>query len=424
MNIRIGNDIKIRFTLRGPFGFDSVNVKQMRCYLINTAFDNNIDFPEDKPRRPRRFPFEPFPQFHAPSRYAVKGCGYPHYNTLPYNRCDYSAFCPGFIDYHWWPFYSGFGTRPDKFTCCTPPFPDKKPIKEFDPVFLAPSIIEEEDKKASTYFPACEQIMCGPYRLVVVLVVWDQGWGRNNLHTYTLDYGILFNLVDDESGMDGNIIIDGDTGEIEGGAIKRMYFENQDIYLTINEDLEFGEFDNRQNLYRLYCVLENGSTIEYEYDLWSDHKLNFESDNPLVEITYEGKLMVNDSAHNGIAHITVKDPNSDATTKCTVHVNSEGYEYIGFANTTKAYELDFDAVDSQNRRLFQAVDELEGNQHVENFNTGYYFWIISRDPIKDCNCSCFDVPLDEVQMLTEEGYYCYHCPNPLIATKFDVSIVK
>lgn len=420
MNIRIGNDIKIKFTLRGPYGYDKVNVKQMRCYLVNAAFEN---LPEEQNPH-KHFPFEPFPQFHAPSKYAVKGCGHPHYNGLPYNICGYSTnFCSDFHDYHWWPFYSGFGTRPDRFTDCHRPIPDKKG-PSFDTVFLAPSIVEEEDQKASAFFPACEQVLLGPYRLIVVLVVWDQGWGRNNLHTYTLDYGIMFNLVDDETGMDGNIIIDGDTGEVEGGTIKKLYFAQDDIYVNMNSNISLGEYDIRQNLYDLYAVLDNGSTINYRYDLWQNNKLEFSSDDPIVDVTYEGKLVINEGDQNDIAVITVKDAEDGAKAQITVHINNANlFEYIGFANTEKAYELNFDSVDNEGRNLFTAVKDLNGNQHVENFNTGYYLWIISKDPIKDVNCHLLDVPLAEVQMIGE-GYYCYHCPNRLIATNFDLTIEK
>jgi len=42
--------------------------------------------------------------------------------------------------------------------------------------------------------------MCGIYKLVVVLTVFEQGWGRHNLRTYTIDKGDVFELVDDNTG--------------------------------------------------------------------------------------------------------------------------------------------------------------------------------------------------------------------------------
>lgn len=422
MNIRIGNDIKIKFTVRGPYGFDKVNVKQMRCYLVNTAFESHQGNYFASKRK--RFPYEPFPQFYTPSKYTIHGCGPHHYHERPLYKCDYATFCSGFHDMHYWPYYRGFGIVPDKFVDCDPHCLPMKPGKFDAPTFLAPSKLEGEENKASAYFPACEQLICGPYKLVVVLVVYDSGWGRNDLHTYTIDYGTLFNLVDDETGMDGNIIIDGDTGLIDGGAVTRLYFADKDIYINVNSDLELGEYDNRENLYDLYAVMENGSTIKYRYDMWQDTQLEFSSDDTIASVTYEGKILTNDTDLNRVAVITAKDPNTGITATVNVHVNNGGtYEYIGFANTTSARDLDFSAEDEQGRRLFTPIKDLEGNQHVENYHNGYYLWIISKDPIKDVNCQLLDVPLADVQMIGE-GYYCYHCPNPLIATNFDLTIEK
>ena len=36
MNIRIGNDIKIKFTIRGPYGFDKVNVNGDEASILYT----------------------------------------------------------------------------------------------------------------------------------------------------------------------------------------------------------------------------------------------------------------------------------------------------------------------------------------------------------------------------------------------------
>lgn len=420
MNIRIGNDIKIKFTIRGPYGFDRVNVKQMRCYLVNTAFESHKNDCEII----KRFPREPFPQFYTPSKYTIHGCGPHHYHVKPYNKRDYSTFCPGFNDAHIWPYYNGFGIVPDKFVdgCCHPCGPIMKPGKLDAPTFLAPSVLEEEDNKASAYFPACEQLICGPYKLVVVLVVYDSGWGRNNLHTYTIDYGTLFNLVDDESGLDGNIIIDGDTGQVDGGSIKRLYFAKSDIFVNINSDLELGEYDTRSNLYDLYAVMENGSVVKYRYDMWQSNKLTFSSDDPIVDVTYAGQLIINDYDYNKQAVITVKDESSEATASITVHINNaNAKEYIGFSDKENAFDLDFEAQDGEGRQLFQSVSQMAGNHHVENFNNGYYLWLISKEPIKDVNCKLLDVPLDDVQMLGD-SYYCYRCPNPLIAINFDLTV--
>ena len=35
--IRIGNDVRLNLTLRGPRTYDQANIKQLKCYLINTS---------------------------------------------------------------------------------------------------------------------------------------------------------------------------------------------------------------------------------------------------------------------------------------------------------------------------------------------------------------------------------------------------
>lgn len=421
MNIRIGNDIKVKFTIRGPQGFDKVNVKQMKVYFVNAAFENT----ETDCAVKKRFPKEPFPQFYTPSEYTIHGCGPWQYNSMP-RKCDYATFVPGFNDPHVWPYYNGFGITPDKFTnnCCGITSGKPKGYDTTGFTFLAPSKLTEQEDSAEAYFPAHEQFTAGPYKMIAVLVMYENGWGRNDLHTYTIDYGTIFNLVDDETGMVGNIVINGDTGEVEGGTIRRMYFSSEDYYVNAATTLSFGEQDSRDITYQLYTLLNNGSIVEYEYNMWQNNKLTFTSDNDVVIVTYEGKLIINDINANEVATITVRDPNGDAVATCRIHVNTMGAkEYIGFANTTNASEIDLNAKDAKGRPLFVGMSNLQGNQSVVNYNKGYYLWLFSLDPIKDVNCRLLDVPLAQVQMLGNV-YYCYHCPNPLMATNFDLTIEK
>ena len=420
MNIRIGNDIKVKFTIRGPQGFDKVNVKQMRVYFINSLFENI----ETDCNIKKRFPKEPFPQFYTPSKYSIHGCGPWQYNTMP-RKCDYATFVPGFNDPHIWPYYNGFGITPDKFSDCCCGMSSGKP-KGYDSssfTFLAPSMLVEDENKAEAYFPAHEQFISGPYKMVVVLVMYESGWGRNNLHTYTIDYGTMFNLVDDETGMVGNIVINGDTGEIDGGKIKQLYFSHSDYYMDANSRLSMGDDDTRAHLYQLYAVMENGSVVEYHYDVWQDNKISFASDNNGLIVSYSGDLSAYNIEDGTQVVITVQDENGPASTQCTIHINNtDTKEYIGFANTTTASSVDLSAKDSQERPLFTQVDDLAGSHSVVNYNSGYYLWLFSKTPIKDVNCNLLDVPLADVQMVG--NYYCYHCPNPLIATDFDLTIEK
>lgn len=426
MNIRIGNDIKVKFTITNLTDFDRTNVKQMKVYFVNTNFENTK---RDCSVR-KRFPKEPFPQFYTPSKYAVHGCGPWGYNTMP-RKCDYANFCPGINDPHLWSYYNGFGIVPDKFVDCTCGMVSGKPADgSMDPIFLGPSRILEDTNNAEAYFPANEQIMCGPYKMMVVLVVYEQGWNRNNLHTYTIDYGTLFNIVDDESGMCGNIIVNGDTGKIEGSKVVRAYFEKSEYYVESNSLLQLGEPDSKGNPYILYLVLDNGSVIQYGQSIWQSYHIDFTTDSESVLATAEGSIKIFDESANQQVTLTARVPEFYAAAEkeievsCTLHIEAQSQkEYIGFSATTNASKLNFQAIDEVNRKLFISADELSGNIHLQNYNPGYYLWIATKTPIKDVNCNHFDVPLTDPQIIND-GHYCYLCPNKLIATNFDLTIER
>lgn len=190
--IRTGNDIKVIFTIKGPASTDTVNMKQLRVYFVNN--------PQQQTCCVKRFPKEPFPQFYEPSKYTVHGCGRFEYNVKPsYNKCEYALCEHGFHDYHIWPGYNGFGVKPEKFhDCCC-----HQELKEF----MAPFLLEQGSNDVSAYFPACQQ-HDGVYRMIVVMTAYESGWGKCNLHTYTIDYGEVFELNQDQSSEQGNIVID------------------------------------------------------------------------------------------------------------------------------------------------------------------------------------------------------------------------
>lgn len=214
MNIRIGNDIKMQVTLRGISEYKQCNIKQIRCYLINTSMEHDCAKPHHK-----RYPHEPFPQFYTPSKYTLhENCRF-EYNVDPCNvKCDYSQFGSGFHDYHIWPHYHGFGIKPGHFVdpCCHHGHYHYHTCKP-DLRYLAPSKVSQEENKITLWFPARDQRYCGQYRLTIVLVMYEPGWEKNDLHTYTIDYDYIFNLVDDETGQTGYISIDLDNNTIVGG---------------------------------------------------------------------------------------------------------------------------------------------------------------------------------------------------------------
>lgn len=407
MNIRIGNDIKVNFTIKTPKQESLLNVKQIRCYFINTSYKESQSCCDII----KRFPREPFPQFYTPSKYTLHNCGRFEYNVNPcYTKCDYSTF-GSFHDPHWWPFYNGFGINPSHFINCVHHNLDF-------PKYLAYSELLEGENQVSTYFPATKQIMAGPYKLVVVLVLYEEGWNKNNLHTYTIDYGTIFNLVCGEDGQSGDIVINLDETIVDQNTITKINIVTDTIYINENQTLNIGQNDLYNNPYNIELYLSNGKKVVYNPDDY-DYNIKFESDSNFLSIDKEGNISATTVEKDSVAIVTVTGDNNTFA-EFTVHVMRTNRSYIGFANTTNAQEIDLDSVDSENRKLFEEVESISGNHYVQNFNSGYYLWIISTKEIKNVTSSSFNVPISEVQKVND--YYCYYCLNPLIATDFNITI--
>lgn len=334
-NIRIGNDIKVQFAIGESKDFNKLNIKQIRVYFVNQALDN---------AQPpiKRFPLEPFPQFYEPTKYTLHGCGRFEYNVNPcYNKCEYYMGAPGFNDAHLWPYYNGFGVKPDHFVdCCNCPCCGPNKCPQSDPnMFLAPSIIEEKEGHVAAYFPAHEQIIAGEYKMVVVLTLYETGWGTENLHTHTIDYGTLFNLVTDESGESGDIIIDINPIEAPDAPVINISEDGSvsitgdgDIYYTLDKTTPTSE----SNLYTgVFTVTENTT----------------------------------------IKAIVIKNGLSSTMTSATYTKPQIYGGYIGFYNAETVDELDITQLTK--------VDNIIGTHTFENKTGDYaYMWVISDIPVK------------------------------------------
>lgn len=167
--IRIGNDIRLKITLDGIENYQNTSIKQVRCYVSRV---------EDKPTS--NIPCG-FPQYIS-DEYNLNTCGFPIYRTHPFNCSCYK--------------YDGFGIFPKSRS---------NKYRKFD--YLMPSKILQEKSVIECYFPANEQRYCGIYKLTVVICMYQQGWGTTNIRTYTVDYGNIFELVDDETGESGDLTI-------------------------------------------------------------------------------------------------------------------------------------------------------------------------------------------------------------------------
>lgn len=179
MDVNIGNDICVKFKLSNVKTAERADVKYIECYFIN---DDNCD-------KIGNIPGERFPQYCVPTEYTIRSCGHPTYNVNPCMRTCYMQdhFC-------------GFGVNARRFTCgkhkhcgraygCNIPFG----WTTLDSL--------------KTYFPQYDQKYFGDYRFVVKVALREEGWGDDNIHEYTIDYGKLFKLVK-HNGKSGDIEIE------------------------------------------------------------------------------------------------------------------------------------------------------------------------------------------------------------------------
>lgn len=501
--IRIGNDIRLKLkikTLQDKEGwenfnwgtideFDQTNVKQLRCYLINTSFFDCCGCKDDCKKHQRIG----FPDFYHPTHHNINNCGIPCYHMAPANMCNYDKFSPDFHDFHWWPGYRGFGVYPEHFHeycdhmhwhgprpshyyphchnhndphCCEPfyhgydhhgiahckpePFdtwfhPEYVPQDVFGkenvvlnhphpytPYYLADSQVLNEKNTLTCMFPAVQQKMCGTYKLVVVLTVFEQGWGRHNLHTYTIDKGDVFELVDC-GGESGPITLDVDsTGEKEG--VVESIFTQYDMYvLPTNKTMKIGELDSRGKEYNIYTMLKDGTKILYNPLEWRYDQLLFESHDPdKLTIDADGTIHthnINDVEET--VQVTVKsavpyqdNPERYAQYTFDVVIQKLNIMKMGFSN------LDAKEYFSSDTEWLKKYDADAPVFVVRNYNNGDYLWILSQrkiayiksvedEKIADLS-SGFRVPTTDFGK--KEGYFCYRSTAQILDGNMRIKI--
>lgn len=203
--VRIGTDVKVTLTLKELTDFDSTAIKQLRCYFIRTTELQYVDLANPG-----------YPQYYCPTEYDCCLSGWPKFNYLPYNGVVFNTGMFGlFNDYHYFPTYNGFGCRSKQF-------------KLYQKEYLAASRVLEGKNQIQCYFPAIDQKELGTYKLVIVVTVFQPGWGSNNLRTFTIDEGDIVDFVDDEKGESGdiNLVDDSENEVIPEGLTKFEYAIN------------------------------------------------------------------------------------------------------------------------------------------------------------------------------------------------------
>ena len=404
--IRIGNDIRLKLSIDGIDNLTQSNIKQARCYLIETTHGKLEKEMHD--RHCRRFTREVFPEFYIPSPYRINTCGAPAYHVCPKNVAHYDHFLHDFHDYHWWPGYRGFGLHPDHFDHPhhihlhpEHPFiagPDRFP----EPWYLAETEVLNELNTITCLFPAVSQCHCGVYKLVVVLTLFEQGWGKHNLRTYTIDKGPVFELVDDFTGDSGNITISvDDSGEIED-MITGIEIEHNEFVVRQFSSFGIGDDDVEGNRYFVYANLKDGTSALYNYYKWNFNQLVFSSSNPEVaRVDQDGTIHTTESGpYRREAIITVQDKaNLEINAQFKIIVkNLEDNMRIGFDFAETVDELSLDNL---------TTEEIvkDGTYSVNNDEDGKYLWVVSPRKINHIENGGFYIPTTQPVLKDGMLYY-------------------
>lgn len=480
MKVRIGNDIRLNLTLKG--NFDKANIKQLRCYLINTSIMDYNPFLCECSRFPHHccghclhHPINGLcmhtcgtPCYHVdPCNAHCCCCGHEKYPQTPCNPahgegplrpnyghcdclCDGMRCCEMHHDHH---NYCRYGHRDCRANChcgfcmagnCCDVHPHCP--EYFRPGyndFIAPHLDENfryiasskvlpGQNRIQTFFPARDQFMCGDYKLIVVVVKYESGWGRCDLHSYTIDYGTVVTLVDDPSGMSGNITIDVDTDTLEDAKIDGIMLNNTHLTMKERSQLELGSYDIYNKLYQIQVTLRNASTVVYVPEDWENNGFEKLIFTPVGEnadvITIDDNGKIASFTTTETKDVTVRVQSQDGTgaiAQFVVTVLAGGdHDYIGFSKATTAANLEFSQL--------AMVDNIFVTHNLTNIEEGAYLWICSRVPVKDADSAdlnnvfylrsnTFDAPMI-AQPEIKEGYYCYRSQNALHPASFDITV--
>lgn len=391
--IRIGNDVRLNITLRGAHTYNSANIKQLRCYLVNTDYDdkNSCDTCKDK--------------------YSIHACGCPTYHVWPTHKRYKEDECP--CREHAYPPVPVWGK----------PMHRINPVHPIDPVcpdapdwckYLCPSKLGSAENSAIVYFPACDQLMTGIYKLVAVITTFEPGWGETNLRTYTVDYGSVIELVSDNTGVSGDIEIDVDTDTMANTKVISIsvdtVYMNQEQYLTVNS------LDRETKYYRIKVILSNGCEVYYDPANWPYEALKFSTVSTDVTIDpATGALASKKNASTTLAVVSTNraDASKDVSAQYIVVVSANSRDYIGFAPTAPGDAMNLDLT-----KLTQTTD-LTRPISVRNNADNQYLWIVTRKPIAvaaeaNSNISggyAMNIPLNDVEYVHSTGLFYYACPN-------------
>lgn len=365
--IRIGNDIKLDVTIQELNGMDIINIKAIKCIIVNTT---------------------PMLSDHCGTAYEIHRCGLPTYHIHPMHEYWGYGMHP-FGPKNW---HHGLYPHFDYF--CRNPYgrhylkPIPTAIKPNE--FIAPVKALAERNKVRVFFPASAQLLCGLYSLTFVIELYEPGYHCNNLRTITVDYNNVFELVPNMEGAAGDITIDIDKqlgvnvyDETMFGKVNQPGYTEEPAYitdLTINgaETIQVG----KSAWYNCTTGDEPTSKIEWTgYGAYA--QLPAESGNRVLV----SGVKVNDVIH-GADTFTLE-------VKATDGGNATATKEITIHNYTTAIGL--------NGGIGDSID-LGDNQEME-----LSIYVMQEDGTKLCRCeqggNCQAIPAGTAEILSGGEYF-------------------
>jgi hypothetical protein len=254
------------------------------------------------------------------------------------------------------------------------------------------------------------------------MTVYEHGWGRHNLRTYTVDKCEVFELVDN-GGESGNIYIGVDSSGERENLIDSITTESKSYTLSTDMDLPIGGFDIFDNPYNIYLNLKDGTLAIYNGKNPNIGQLIFtSSDESALTIDSTGTMHSYDyDGQDADRQVTVTVSDIDNNVSCTFTVTIKKVDSIrmGFDLQPNVQAVDI------NGSNFKEYDIRALNHVLQNPESGRYLYVFSQRRIHyiksvvDGNdivaelSSGIRVPM--MNAVVRDGYFCYRSVSPILA---------
>ena len=238
--------------------------------------------------------------------------------------------------------------------------------------------------------------------------MYEPGWGRTDLHTYTMDYGEVIELVDDNTGASGDITVDVDTDDLDNKNVIAMRIKTKDLTMYGDTKLNLGEKDIRDHRYTIEVDLENGSTVEYNPSNWPYEPIELiPTKGDVIEIDQiTGTIHSFEQDETVSTTVVASAKNNGVKASFNVTVVGGDYDFIGYLPVrpfSKEMEDDYKYHFDRDDQGFESDDQenitkvgvghvdtnfltkskdLSKGVTVENDIDGQYLWIVTRRPIE------------------------------------------